>query len=179
MPIDEELQTEIRAQQTRVADQWPDAHPHLFPALTGNAGGQRAMTYYSYRIMLTAWLKVCDIRDEHGDPVHLTPHQWRHTFACRLINRDVPQEVIRVLLDHESTEMTAHYARITDQTVRRRWEQGDQGQHQRRTRSPSTRTGRSPRRSGRKPVTASPPRPCRTATADCPCRKAARTPTPA
>jgi hypothetical protein len=38
-------------------------------------------------------------------------------------NRDVPQEVVRVLLDHESTQMTAHYARITDQTVRRRWEQ--------------------------------------------------------
>ncbi len=31
--------------------------------------------------------------------------------------------MIRVLLDHESSEMTAHYARITDQTVRRRWEQ--------------------------------------------------------
>ena len=45
------------------------------------------------------------------------------TAATRLINRDVPQEVIRVLLDHESSEMTAHYARITDQTVRRRWEQ--------------------------------------------------------
>jgi hypothetical protein len=40
-----------------------------------------------------------------------------------LVNRDVPQEVIRVLLDHESTQMTQHYARITDQTVRRRWEQ--------------------------------------------------------
>jgi hypothetical protein len=26
------------------------------------------------------------------------------------------------MLDHESHEMTAHYARITDQTVRRRWE---------------------------------------------------------
>ena len=45
------------------------------------------------------------------------------SFASRLINRDVPQEVVRVLLDHESGEMTAHYARITDQTVRRRWEQ--------------------------------------------------------
>ena len=44
------------------------------------------------------------------------------TFACRLINRDVPQEVVRVLLDHESSRMTAHYAKITDQTVRRRWE---------------------------------------------------------
>jgi hypothetical protein len=32
------------------------------------------------------------------------------------------QEVVRVLLRHESHEMTAHYARITDQTVRRRWE---------------------------------------------------------
>jgi ferredoxin len=40
-----------------------------------------------------------------------------------LINRDVPQEVVRVLLDHESSRMTSHYARITDQTVRRHWEQ--------------------------------------------------------
>jgi hypothetical protein len=37
-------------------------------------------------------------------------------------NRDVPQEIVRVLLNHESHEMMAHYARITDQTVRRRWE---------------------------------------------------------
>ena len=72
--------------------------------------------------MLNTWLATCEVHDEHGRPVHLTPHQWRHTFACRLINRDVPQEVVRVLLDHESHEMTAHYARITDQTVRRRWE---------------------------------------------------------
>jgi hypothetical protein len=72
--------------------------------------------------MLRRWLATCDIRNEHGRPARLTPHQWRHTFACRLINRDVPQEVVRVLLDHESSRMTAHYARITDQTVRRRWE---------------------------------------------------------
>ena len=59
------------------------------------------MTYYSYRGMLNTWLATCDVHDEHGQPVHLTPHQWRHTFACRLINRDVPQEVVRVLLDHD------------------------------------------------------------------------------
>jgi len=44
VPIDEELQSEVRAQQTRAAARWTDAHPHPFPALTGNAGGQRAMT---------------------------------------------------------------------------------------------------------------------------------------
>ena len=69
------------------------------------------MTYYSYRGMLNYWLTSCDVRDEHGQPAALTPHQWRHTFACRLINRDVPQEVIRILLDHQSTQMTAHYAK--------------------------------------------------------------------
>jgi len=68
------------------------------------------LSYYSYRGMLNSWLALCEVHDEHGQPVHLTPHQWRHTFACRLINRDVPQEVIRVLLDHQSTQMTAHYA---------------------------------------------------------------------
>ena len=122
VPIDDDLEREIRAQQQRVAARWPRHHAHLFPAATGNAGGRNPMTYYSYRGMLNTWLTTCEVRDEHGHRVHLTPHQWRHTFACRLINRDVPQEVIRILLDHESTQMTAHYARLTDQTVRRRWE---------------------------------------------------------
>ncbi|MEP7179284.1 MAG: tyrosine-type recombinase/integrase [Pseudonocardiales bacterium] len=123
VPIDADLEAEIRAQQQRVAARWPQQHPHLFPQLKGNVGGRRPLSYYSYRGMLNSWLALCEVHDEHGQPVHLTPHQWRHTFACRLINRDVPQEVIRVLLDHQSTQMTAHYARITDQTVRRHWEQ--------------------------------------------------------
>lgn len=124
VPIDGELEAEIRAQQRRTTARWPgEDHPCLFPALRHNPGGHHPMAYYSYRGMLNNWLRACDVRDEHGDPAHLTPHQWRHTFATRLINKDVPQEVIRVLLDHESTEMTAHYARLTDQTVRRRWEQ--------------------------------------------------------
>ena len=101
---------------------WPDGSQHLFPRTTSNPTGQRSFAASTYRAMLHRWLSDCDIRDEHDRPVHLTPHQWRHTFACRLINRDVPQEVVRVLLDHQSQGMTAHYARITDQTVRRRWE---------------------------------------------------------
>jgi len=123
VPIDEQLEAEIRAQQDRVMRRWPGGNPHLMPRRNSNASGSRAFAPATYRGMLERWLAACDIRDEHGQPVHLTPHQWRHTFACRLINRDVPQEVVRVLLDHESTQMTAHYARITDQTVRRRWEE--------------------------------------------------------
>ena len=46
----------------------------------------------------------------------------RHTFATPLINRDVPQEIERRILDHDSPQMTAHYARLHDTTVRRHWE---------------------------------------------------------
>jgi len=123
VPIDEELEAEIGAQQQRVLDRWPGGSPNLFPRPTGNASGQRPFSPDAYRGMLNRWLQSCDVRDEHGQPIHLTPHQWRHTFATRLINRDVPQEVVRVLLDHDSTQMTSHYAKLTDQTIRRRWEQ--------------------------------------------------------
>jgi ferredoxin len=69
-----------------------------------------------------SWLEDCAIRDEHGQPVHLTPHQWRHTLGTVLINRDVPQHVVQKILDHDSPLMTAHYARLSDKTVREHWE---------------------------------------------------------
>jgi integrase len=123
VPIDEEIEAAVKAQQARVQRRWPTGSPYLFPRPHGNADGRRPISGSSYRAVLNQWLASCDIRDEHGQPVHLTPHQWRHTFATRLINKDVPQEIIRVLLDHASFEMTARYARISDATVRRRWEQ--------------------------------------------------------
>ena len=44
------------------------------------------------------------------------------TAATRLINNDVPQEVVRRLLDHTSHTMTARYARLADTTIREQWE---------------------------------------------------------
>jgi hypothetical protein len=41
--------------------------------------------------------------------------------AC-LINGDVPQEVVRRLLDHSTHHMTARYARLSQQTIRAKWE---------------------------------------------------------
>jgi integrase len=123
VPIDEELETDIRGQQRRVLDKWPGGTACLFPRPRANVSGNLPLSDSSYRQMLGRWLATCEIHDEHGRPVHLTPHQWRHTFACRLINRDVPQEVVRILLDHDSHRMTSLYAKITDQTVRRHWEQ--------------------------------------------------------
>jgi site-specific recombinase XerD len=176
IPIDEELRAAIREQQRRVLGQWPDGTTCLFPRPRANVSGNLPLSDSSYRRMLGRWLATCEIRDEHGRPVHLTPHQWRHTFACRLINRDVPQEVVRILLDHDSHRMTSHYAKITDQTVRRHWEQATKVNisGERVTLDPDGPLGQA---SGPRPGTAWPPRPCPTATAACPSRRAARMPT--
>jgi len=123
VPIDEDLHTAISAQQRRVRERWPHGAPVLFPQARANLDGRRPLSDSTYRVALRRWLEACDVRDEHGRTVHPTPHQWRHTFGTRMINRDVPQEVVRRLLDHDSPQMTAHYARLHDTTVRRHWEQ--------------------------------------------------------
>ena len=94
----------------------------LFPRPTKNLDGAAPVAASTYRLALYRWLTRCDVRDEYGRPVRFTPHQWRHTLGTRLINRDVPQEVVRRILDHDSAQMTAHYARLHDTTVRRHWE---------------------------------------------------------
>jgi integrase len=123
VPIDEELQQLIGEQQHRVLDRWPDGVSVLFPRPLTNPDGHKPIGRSTYRDALDRWLHRCDIRDEHGRPVHLTPHQWRHSLGTRLINRDVPQEVVRRILDHDSHAMTGHYARLSDTTIRRHWEQ--------------------------------------------------------
>lgn len=117
VPIDEELRALIAGQQAHVG-----AAPVLFPRPTKNPDRTAPVSSSTYRLALYQWLTACDVRDAAGQPVHLTPHQWRHTLGTRLINRDVPQEVVRRILDHDSAQMTAHYARLHDTTVRRHWE---------------------------------------------------------
>lgn len=122
VPIDDELHAMISAQHDRIRRHHPDGTPVLFPRPNANLDGTRPISGGTYREALYRWLDHCDIRDEHGQPVHLTPHQWRHTLGTVLINRDVPQHVVQKILDHDSPQMTAHYARLSDKTVREHWE---------------------------------------------------------
>ena len=122
VPVDDELFRLIGEQKQQVLQRFPAGAPVLFPRQNGNLNGRRPISSHTYRSALDRWLEDCDIRDEHGQPVHLTPHQWRHTLGTVLINRDVPQHVVQKILDHDSPLMTAHYARLSDKTVREHWE---------------------------------------------------------
>lgn len=74
----------------------------------------RVVTDEQIRARLTRWGKQCD--------VVVTPHRLRHTFATRLLNQGVSLEVVRKLLGHSSLQMSQHYARLYDSTVKAQFE---------------------------------------------------------
>lgn len=120
-PISESLAAQIAGQQQRVRAAYPES-PWLFPARQANLDGRRHTSDGRFREELEAWLERVELADEHGSAVRITSHQFRHTVATRLINADVPQHIVQQLLDHMSPEMTAVYARLHLDTVRRHWE---------------------------------------------------------
>jgi integrase len=81
VPIDEQLHAMIVEQQARVGEA-----AVLFPRASKNPDGRAPTASSTYRLALYRWLACCEVRDSHGRPVRMTPHQWRHTLGTRLIN---------------------------------------------------------------------------------------------
>ncbi|WP_369690951.1 tyrosine-type recombinase/integrase [Nocardia fusca] len=92
-------------------ERFPGGSPWLFPAIHSNIDGSRYASGTRLRQQLERWLEELDLVDEHGRPIRVTFHQFRHTVGTRLINAGVPQPVVQALLDHMSPDMTAIYAR--------------------------------------------------------------------
>jgi integrase len=121
VPIGDRLAVSVADQQQTVRGRFPDT-AHLLVREKRNPDGRLAYSPDTFRHRLADWLVALEVTDELGRPVHLTPHQWRHTYATRLINGDVPQEVVCRLLDHSTHHMTARCARLSQQTIRAKWE---------------------------------------------------------
>jgi integrase len=121
-PVERALAEAIRCQQRRVEARYPEGCRWLFPAPRGNPTGERHLTCQTLRNRLYGWLEQSEVRDGHGRPVKVTPHQFRHTLATRMINNEVPVAVISRLLDHASSRMTDVYARLSDETLKREHE---------------------------------------------------------
>ena len=118
IPLSATAAAAIRAQQEHVLRHWPAGSPWLFPGITGNDDGAKAYSHRTFAQQLAHWQRVIDLRDQAGQPVTVTGHQFRHTLGTRLINSGVPQHVVQKLLGHASPHMTAHYARVHDTTIR-------------------------------------------------------------
>jgi hypothetical protein len=71
-------------------------------------------------LIVKSYVRKAEIRDSHGrlaSWVH--PHRFRHHLGSSMVNEGVPLSVIQRVLDHGSIEMTALYAHLDDETVKR------------------------------------------------------------
>jgi integrase len=127
IPISDRVLDAIRCQQQWLRERWPTGGPPcLFPRPWRNADGIYPLGGSTLNQRLRRWLADLDVRDAQGAPVKITSHQFRHTLGTRMINNEVSQPTVQRLLDHSSPAMTARYAHIKDQTLRREWERYQQ-----------------------------------------------------
>lgn len=62
------------------------------------------------------------ITDENGNVFHFKSHQFRHTFAVKMLNGGADVLTVQELLAHASPEMTLRYAKLLDDTKRKAFE---------------------------------------------------------
>ncbi len=113
--VDETVVSTIRAQQQTVREQWGGACSFLFPSPQSPDAPFLQQTFTG---RLNRWAFENRICDANGNLYHFQSHQFRHSVAMRLINEDVPLEVISRLLGHHSLDMTAQYARLRKSKLR-------------------------------------------------------------
>ena len=79
-------------------------------------------TQHMVRAHLNHLAKTKNIVDEQGEIFHFKTHQFRHTYAVKLLNGGADILTIQELLAHASPEMTLRYAKLLDDTKRKAFE---------------------------------------------------------
>jgi integrase len=83
-------------------------------------GGGHHLSHSMIRQIVKRYVRKAEIRDGEGRlATWVHPHLFRHHLGTSMVNDGVPLPVIQRVLDHASVEMTAHYARLHDETLRR------------------------------------------------------------
>jgi integrase len=129
LPVSPLVEAQIRAQQAHNAATHVEPVRWLLPSPPVGGGGKGGAFHVSPSPLNRAikrWVELADIRDAQGRRPRVFPHAFRHHVGTSMVNANVPLPVVQRMLDHSSIEMTAHYARIHDSTLRREWESWQQ-----------------------------------------------------
>ena len=92
IPLSARAAEAIRSQQEHVLRHWPAGSPWLFPGITGNEDGSKPYSHRTFAQQLAHWQRVIGLRDQAGQPVTVTGHQFRHTLGTRFKRRRVASD---------------------------------------------------------------------------------------
>jgi integrase len=117
--VEEQVIAAIQAQQQDIRARFGNTCSYLFPSARS---ARLPFKQKTFTTLLNQWAVKHDIKDREGKLYRFTAHQFRHTLGMRLINDDVPIEVISRLLGHRSLSMTQVYARKRAAQIRQELE---------------------------------------------------------
>jgi site-specific recombinase XerD len=117
LPIPPPLGDQLARHERWLTDSYPAGTPWLLPSPMGD--GARHVTPSAVARMLKRYVELADVRDAEGRRARIYPHLFRHHLGTSMVNDGVPLTVIQKVLDHQSIEMTARYAQLQDDTLRR------------------------------------------------------------
>ena len=129
LPIAAALSDQLERQEALLAERYPEGTKWLLPSPPpGQRNGKGGAFHISSRAInriVKRYVKVAGIHAVGGElALGVHPHLFRHHVGTSMVNEKIPLTVIQKVLDHGSIEMTAHYARLHDETVKqevRRW----------------------------------------------------------
>jgi len=129
LPIAAALSDQLERQEALLAERYPEGTEWLLPSPpSGQRNGKGGAFHISpgvINLIVKRYVKVAGIHAVDGKlALGVHPHLFRHHVGTSMVNEKIPLTVIQKVLDHGSIEMTAHYARLHDETVKqevRRW----------------------------------------------------------
>ena len=129
LPVPPRLAEQLERQEAHLCRSYPEGTSWLLPSPPPGErygrGGRAHISHGTIQRLLKAYIRRAQIRDSDGTlALHVHPHLFRHHLGSSMVNDNIPLTVIQKVLDHGSLEMTGHYARLHDQTLRRevmRW----------------------------------------------------------
>jgi integrase len=130
VPISNQLASTIKEQQQTVVEEWMHSHL-LFPMPHYIQHHDKTIKKKRAKNRGKKWRRRClasyvdkfamdhRIQGPDGTLWKFQFHSFRHTIAMQMINNKVPQHIIQRYLGHESPVMTARYAHIFDETLKK------------------------------------------------------------
>ncbi|MCM3341620.1 tyrosine-type recombinase/integrase [Paenibacillus sp. MER TA 81-3] len=124
IPIDDELANMLAALiKKSIENSNEDNNPesYIFIRFRGSRKG-RPYSQLWVGEKLNCLARNVNITDESGNVFYFKTHQFRHTYAIKMLNGGADILIVQELLAHASPDMTMRYAKLLDNTKRKAFE---------------------------------------------------------
>jgi len=124
VPLDADTVAALDAWAEHRGQQRPHPHPrtgHPTDFLFTERG--RRLKAWRIRTGLRTAAAAAGLPGPGGQPLNVTPHQLRHTYATELANAGMSLQALMAVLGHVTPEMTLRYATLASPTLRAAYDQ--------------------------------------------------------